>query len=498
MSADPNPHASQRPITEQLRPLWSGKWLILACLAVSIGAAWLITSAQTEEYTATSRVLVENSDLGSQVLFDTGGGEDPDVRAATNLDLASLPAIAQRVAARLDIEGGADEVLAAIDADSRPQSRLLTIKATDSSPERAARLADLFAAEYVAFRGRTNRRRYAAAASAVRSQLRSARRQRPSTSTVRQRIRDLQDRLSDLALRQSLESDATVVQDATAPTVPTSPNRARNLVLGALFGLIIGVMLAIVRERLDKRLRDERQVRNIFDGVPVLASLPDASGERKVMSRMAEAFRTLESNVSFMAVDRPTRSLLVTSASERESRAATAANLALASAERGKEVLLIDGELRRPQLSRTLQMSAARGVSNYLATSSGPLSDFRERLDLTPEGANGEAPSMALSGRVWFVPSGPTPPNPGALMSAGRLEDLLREATSDMDRVIINGAPLGNIGDMLPLASRADGVLVVVHLGRSRRDEVRRLADQLEQVAVRPLGIVLIGDRQLD
>jgi polysaccharide biosynthesis transport protein len=498
VSVDTNPHASQRPLTEQLRPLWSGKWLILACLVVAIGAALIITEAQTEEYTATSRVLVENTDLGSSILFDTGGGEDPDVRAATNLDLASLPAIAQRVAQRLNVDGGSDEVLASIDADSKPQSRLLTIKARDESPERAALVANAFAEEYVAFRGRNNRRRYAAAASAVRQQITSARRQRPSTFTTRQRIRDLQDRLADLSLRQSLESDASVVQEATAPSIPTSPNRTRNLILGAMFGLIIGVVLAVVRERLDKRLRDVRQVRALFDGVPVLASLPEASGERKVMSAMAEGFRTLESNVSFMAVDRPTRSLLVTSASDRESRAATAANLALASAERGKEVMLVDGELRSPQLSRTLQMSAARGVSNYLSTQSEPLDDFRERLDLSPQGSNGEAPSMALSGRVWFVPSGPTPPNPGALMSQGRLEELLREATSDMDRVIINGAPLGNVGDMLPLASRADGVLVVVHLGRSRRDEMRRLADQLDQVAVRPLGIVLIGDRKLD
>jgi len=494
MSIDPATPDGRQP-RDILRIVWEGKYIIAACFALALIAAVLYTSTITEEYVSKARVLISDTDPGDPT--GSGGNEDPDVRAATVLDLATQPAIATEVVKRLNLPYGPDVVAEKVSADLKPNSRVLTIQALDESPEQAKRLVDAYAAAFVAFRADLSRNRNQLALDRLRRQLNQVRRQ-PDTAERQQRITELQDQIGTLEVRiGAAVGDSEVIQKGGVPSVPATPNKTRNYALGGIFGLLFGLGLAGLRDRLDPRVKDESQLRSLMPGVPILATLPPNGRGPKGQAVTAEAFRTLQANLTFLDIDRPLRSLLVTSSGAGEGKATTTLNLALAMAERGQRVLVVDGNLRRSSLTETLELERTQGVSNFLSGHGARLDEFLRHVELERADLNGSGPSIALSGQLWIVPSGPVPPNPGALLNSSTLDSLLEQARDAGDRLIINGAPLGPFSDMLPVARRADGVIVVVRLYHSRREDIERLLMLLSQASVRPLGVVVFGVRGL-
>jgi Mrp family chromosome partitioning ATPase len=132
-------------------------------------------------------------------------------------------------------------------------------------------------------------------------------------------------------------------------------------------------------------------------------------------------------------------------------------------------------------------------VSNFLSGHGGTITDYLEQVNVQRTRKNGHGPSAALSGDLTVVPAGPVPPNPQGLLTSASLDSLLAQARTYGDKVVIDGTPLGPFSDMLPVAKRADGVILVIRLYHSRRDEVARLMEALDQANIRPLGVVLYG-----
>jgi len=295
-----------------------------------------------------------------------------------------------------------------------------------------------------------------------------------------------------LPLLVSLQTgDAELVQPATTPGTAVRPNPARNVALGVIVGALLGLGLAVLRDRLDQRIKNEEEIAALLPGVPVIGLISDRRRGHASQLMTAEGFNTLQANLGMMGRGRPLQTLLVTSAKPREGKSTVALNLALAMRESGGSTLLLDADLRRPAVSERLNADRQSGVSRILAGEGSIETSVQERK-VNPS-RNGDGPSVALAGKVSLVAAGPPAPNVPLLVNERSLQSLMQETRTREECVIFDGPPVGTFADMLPLAKEVDGVIVVVRLYHSRGDEIKRLAAQLESAAIEPIGVVVLG-----
>lgn len=193
-------------------------------------------------------------------------------------------------------------------------------------------------------------------------------------------------------------------------------------------------------------------------------------------SAASEAYRTLRTSIEFAGLDRPIRTLLVTSAGPDEGKSATLANLAVASAQGGERVTAVDCDLRRPTLHTIFGLSNAKGLTSALVSS--------DALHSPPLQSVGIDTLSVLT-------SGPIPPNPLGLLASRRLEELLASLAEGADFVIVDAPPVIAVADAAVLASKVDAVLLVVQAGRAKRDYVERAKATLEKANARLIGAVL-------
>jgi capsular exopolysaccharide synthesis family protein len=290
----------------------------------------------------------------------------------------------------------------------------------------------------------------------------------------------------EIALIDTRESNTSVVLNAiSGPTLtpyPVKPNTRLNIAVGLLLGLMLGLVQAVLRQQLDQSFRSREQLAEEA-GYPVLGEiLFEASARRnpvltedEQLSRRAESFRQLRTNLRFLGVASPVSALVVTSSTEGEGKSSTSANLALALAAAGRRVLLIDADLRRPAIGRYLDIEGAAGLTNVLV-------DHANAEDLVQYWGVGGLSVLA---------SGPLPPNPSELLGSPAMDKLLLQMRDQYDITIIDTPPLGSVTDAAVVATKADGAILVVRYGNTRRDRVFHALDALENVDARILGTVL-------
>lgn len=276
---------------------------------------------------------------------------------------------------------------------------------------------------------------------------------------------------------------ATVIRPATVPAKPTSPRVAQNLGLGLLLGLMFGAGQAVLRSMLDQRIATERDIAQVTQ-LPVLgaivASEDDGHSPPLVMngdpqSLRAEAYRRLRTNLHFLGIGEGERVFLVTSSTSGEGKTTTSINLASTLAAAGERVLLIDADLRRPTVARSLMLEGSVGLSSVLIGEAS--------LDevVQPVGTSG----------LEVLASGPIPPNPAELLGFADMARLLEDAKQRYDAVIIDSPPLLPVTDAAVLSQAVSGTLVVAASGGVKAPELARSLGSLEQLDARVLGVVL-------
>jgi receptor protein-tyrosine kinase len=348
----------------------------------------------------------------------------------------------------------------------------------------AARIANTFATEYIEFRRRSDREMIQETTQLVERRLAELSPGELEGPTGRV----LQRRLEELEILASLQTgNVEQVQVAEPPEERSAPKPMRNGLIGVVLGLMLGAGAALLLDRLDRRLRDPEEAAEIFER-PILTLIPEAEAlaepDRPLPAAVAEAFRMLRANLRYFNVDREVRSVIVTSAQPEDGKSTVAWQLASAAAATGTRVLLIEADLRRPTLSRWMHRAPRVGLSAFL-TGQAELDEAVERVKLG-EG-NGSLPAHELD--VIFA--GGPPPNPDELMESERMRELLREAESDYELVLIDTPPTSVVADAVPLLREASGVLVVARLDQTTRDAARQLNEQLRNLKARVLGVVI-------
>lgn len=463
-----------------LREQW---WLVALCLLLSAAAAVAYAETRPRDYQATTRLLLQQYDPGS-VLAGTGATyTDPVRQAATDQQLVTSGAVASRVAQHLHLGARAASELSGVRAAIGADSNVLTVTDTNRNPKRAARIANTFAEQYIAFRVKTSRRRLGKALRILERKVSHASQSdRPALRFQLARAR--------LALAGNA-ADAEIVQRASVPTATVKPRISKKLVVGVLFGLLLGIGLAVLRDRLDPRVKRVADVKAIFPGLPLLATIPRPTPGKRGATMTAEGFRTLQTNMDVRCPNGRPRSMLVTSAGSGDGKSTTVLNLGLAMNEQRHRALVLEADLRRPALSNQLGVNTGPGLSRVLS-GNGPLEDSVKYASLVP-GSKRRGPAVMLAGKLAVVPAGQAKGQPRTLLSGKAIDSLLVAAGIAGDTVLIDGPPLGLFSDMLPLAKRVDGVIVAVRLYHTRKDELERFAQQLVDSEVQPAGVVVLG-----
>lgn len=209
---------------------------------------------------------------------------------------------------------------------------------------------------------------------------------------------------------------------------------------------------------------------------------PDLITIHHPRSPIAEAYRILRTNLEFSGLDRPLRILLVTSPGAEEGKSTVLANLGVVIAQAGKKVILADCDLRRPSLHELFGLSGSVGLTNMFVDE-----EAMKNPPLLETGIE----------NLFLLPSGPLPPNPAEVLASRKMEEILKRLSSEADMVLLDAPPVISVTDALILASKSDGVILVVRAGHTRREIARRAKELLEKVNARILGSVLT-DAPLD
>lgn len=320
--------------------------------------------------------------------------------------------------------------------------------------------------------------------------------------TNQQLYENLLQRLKDATVSAGLRAtNIHAVDAALVPSVPVRPKKLLNMGIALLAGLIVGVTLAFVEEGLDNSIKNAEDVERLI-AAPALAIVPSAVANglrpgwlknhrrgrvaqngsvalavlKQPSSALAESYRSLRTAILLSTAPRPPQALLVTSPQPNEGKTCTSVNLALALAQRGGRVLIIDGDLRKPGVARHLGVDNSRGLSSLL-TGAHAIDEALRTFDTVPN--------------LWVLPAGPTPPNPAELLSSLSMEEVMRGLRRHFDHLVVDSPPSLMVTDATLLSTLVDGVILVVESGVTVRGALVRAHGVLENAGGRILGAVL-------
>ena len=417
------------------------RWITVCVTAlVPILGAVAYTLVQTPMYQASTRLFVSTT-AGKSVSDLYSGNRLSVDRVLSYTQLLTGETLAQRTIDRLDLDMDAPTVAARITAKSKPNTVLIDVGVLDPSPIRARDIANALSDEFVA----------------MVSELET-----PSTGATP-------------------EARVIVEQRASIPGAPVVPNKKRNLALGILFGAMLGVGLALLRDQLDNTIKNPETLEEVT-GTGVVGYIPfdkKLSTDHTIAfdtdnGASAEAFRKLRTNLQFLAVDNPPRLIVVTSSSPSEGKSTTAINIALALAEAEHNVVVVDGDLRRPRLGKYLDLVGSVGFSTVLS-GGVPLDDVLQKTKFS---------------NLTALTSGPIPPNPSELLGSMAAKKMFSDLRAKFDYVIVDSSPLLAVTDGAILAADADGTIVAVRAGKTKRDQLAHAIGMLRDVDAKLLGAV--------
>jgi succinoglycan biosynthesis transport protein ExoP len=318
--------------------------------------------------------------------------------------------------------------------------------------------------------------------------------------TYRALYEGILEKLKEAGVSAGLKSNNyRIVDSARPPSYPIEPNIPRNLGFALLLGLTTGVGLAFLLEGLDNTIRTTEQAQNI-SGLPSLGMIPlgsrsareGADSKRLVIasskeavelitqvrpqSQMAESYRALRTSLLLSSIGAPPKVILVTSALPQEGKTTTSINTAVVLAQKGVRVLLVDADLRRPSIHKTLGLGPRSGLSNVL-TGSSTLDQTITRTSILPN--------------LFILPAGTPPPNPAELLASSAMRDILGQLSEQYDHIIVDTPPTLSVTDAVVLSPRADAVVLVIRSGQTTKQALRRARDILAQVNAKVVGVLL-------
>jgi capsular exopolysaccharide synthesis family protein len=469
-------------------------WILL-CLVLVAGAAYGFSKREQKKYTATASLVFNDSQANQQAAgLQAVSVNNQQAQENTNLKLVQLGDMAEKTASHLGGGQTEEKIKEALSISALGESNVVNVAATAASPTLAAAIANTYAKRFVFEQQESNHKYYASALALVNKQLGALTpAERAGTSGLA-----LESRAQSLGVLAELRNgNVQIAQAASVPTSPSSPKTARNTALGAILGLLLGLGIAFLLERFDRRIREPKDLETVY-GLPLLGVVPESGALSRsargtasggaLTANEAEAFHLIRAHLRYFNVDKELRTLLVASAVPGDGKTTVARHLAGAAARMGARTLLVEADLRRPTMAQQFEVHAGAGLSDVLIGAVA-MNDAIQSVSLDRPGSNGSAArtlDVLLAGALL-------PPNPGELIESRAMENLLEGARSTYDLVVIDTPPLTVVSDAFPLLGKVDGVIIVGRVGRNRRDVAARLHETLVAAGAPLLGVVANG-----
>jgi capsular exopolysaccharide synthesis family protein len=453
------------------RLMWRRKWLLLAIVIVIPTVVYVGTSRLPKVYQSKATINVRATAAAS-TLFSNHISSKSDIAEAQTLIKTT---VVGRRAARLlgQSPTGARSILGHVTvAPTNPaesDGNFLTITAQASNPDEAARIANAITRAIAQARTSNATRTVNQQIAALTAQVEAG----ESTSEA------TEQELQQLRLLKASQTGTTPILEAAVPAAaPISPQPRRNTTIALVLALLIAAALPPLLDRLDRRIRESGELEELLEA-PVLALIPDdAFPGHPPRPHVRESFQTLRASLTYFNVDRSLSSLVVTSPIQQDGKTTVAVNLALAYALDERDVVLVDGDLRRPQVAARLGKEASVGLDAVLVGEK----TLEEAFVYVDAGA----------GRLRIIPGG-TPPNPAVLLGSQRMRSLLAELSEQVDMVVIDTPGLLAVSDAIPLFNQASGSVIVARLNQTPKDAVQRAKQVIESSGGTVLGSVVTG-----
>lgn len=464
------------------------RWIVILFCAIAFPAAALaLASSQEKLYSAQTTVLLNQTNLANS-LTDTPDPSlriDRDRQAKTQVEIAKIPEIGERTLKKNNVTDITQAELAeATTITAEAGSDVLIIEVRDNDPKRAVALSATYAHQYTGMRARIDTRALASTLAEVRQRL-------DGKKKLGSDLRDsLEAKEATLSTLQTLQTRNSVVLRPALTATQIEPSPARDAGLALILGLIVGCALALALDTRDRRIRDVSQLSAAWN-LPLLGRVPPIrSGDAGALAMIkdpdgfeADAYRMVVSSIESASADRPRR-LLVTSASDREGRSRTAANLAVAFARSGEHVLAIDLDFSAAGMSSFFAVTGRPGASDF-ATEAVEWSDATVQVVITAtpsmNGNQGIAAGLGI-GTLTIMPGGTMPASPSDFVGSGNVRGMLESVSTTFDRVVIDAPGLLGASDAALISHAVDTVVVVADvsgLSEEAVSECRRILDRM-------------------
>ncbi|MGQ0468132.1 MAG: polysaccharide biosynthesis tyrosine autokinase [Sporichthyaceae bacterium] len=413
------------------------RWIVVFLgLALGLGAGGAVALGSTPQYEAGSKFFISARGVGPEVDQAYQGSLLSEQKMKSYVDLATDRRVRDQVAAQL----GSPVAPGVIKAAAKPETVVLTVTATDPSPRRAQAIANLASTAFA-------------------------------------------ELVTEVERSEGGESSviARQINEAKVPQAPVWPKQKTAVALGLFIGLMLGMALAVARHLLDRTVKSSAALADLV-GAPVLGVAP---WDQHVKSRplivhdqprapLAEAIRLLRTNLDFVDLDHTNKLIAVTSAVPNEGKTTTACNLAIALAQAGNRVLLVEADLRWPRAAAAMGMENAVGLTTVLTG----------QADLDA------AIQPWAGGLLDFLGAGALPPNPSELLASAQMATVLDELNERYDVVILDSAPTLPVADGVALAAHCHGVVFVSRHGWARAEEIKAAVENLRRLSVPIFGMV--------
>ncbi len=424
-------------LRDYLRVLRKRVWLIVAATILCAGAALAASTATTPIYQGNAKLLVVARN-------DPAGGTASAYEGAL-LSQQLVKSFAQILESRATAEAAlrldpqpftARQLQSKISAEPVTDTLLIDLSVEDSDPRRAKRLTNSVARAFI---------------------------------------------LTVPTLQNGSALRVTLVERALTPTEPVKPRTRLNIAVGLVLGLLLGIGFAFLREFLDRSIKSPEEL-ELAAGAPVVGTIPPFKAgkdpvpvARQPRTAVAEAFRKLRTNFAFLSVDREGVCCVVTSPEAADGKSTVAANLAIALAQAGQRVAIVDADLRKPTLHKVFGLHQRVGTTTVLLDQAG-VHDAIQFL-------GPDMPAVLTSGQL--------PPNPSELLGSSRMRDLLAELRAAYEVVLVDCAPLLPVTDPMVVSRFAEGILLVTRAGTTTRDQARAAQAACAKAGAKLFGTVL-------
>ncbi|MBI5635272.1 MAG: polysaccharide biosynthesis tyrosine autokinase [Nitrospirae bacterium] len=489
--------------------LWRWLWLIILGAALAAVTAYVVSSISTPVYAASSTLLISQAPSDKVSDYTAILTSERLARTYSQM-LTGVPVMKEAITTlKLNIEPA--DLAKQINVTLVRDTQLIKVTVESEDPQIAMKLANLIPQIFSRQNASFQVDRYADSKANLSKELDSLNAQirqiqlaidrlgQPTSAEGKAELARLQTemaqyRQSVTSLLQSYENirlaeaqstnDVVVVEPAELPIEPIRPRTLVNTALAAAVGMMLAVGIVFLIEYLDDSIRSPEQIHQLLQApvVTAIAKMPAASlrggpiASVEPRSPITEAFRGLRTSLQFTSLDKPIKTIVVTSAGAGEGKTTIASNLAIVMAQAGMRVVLIDADLRRPSIHKTFSRPNRNGLTDLMLQGAA--------------GWNGAVQETSIR-NLFLISSGQLPPNPSEILASQKMRQLLDHFSKVSDMVIIDTPPALAVTDATVLAPNVDAVLLVVDTGATRIGAVAQVKTQFEQVGVKLLGVVM-------